>query len=150
MNTQYSQQNKQSGAMLLEALISMLIFMIGILAIVGLQAAAMKNVGDAKFRSEASLLVNQLLGQMMVSNRTLGALQTNFQGPSGAAYTAWLAKVQAPTTGLPGTTGLPPTVTIVPTPSTSTTAPSSQVTVTIFWKAPNEPTHQYIAVAQIS
>lgn len=136
---------KQAGVMLLEALIAVLIFMIGILGIVALQAVAIKNSGDAKYRSEASLLANQLIGQMLVSNKNLAALQANFQSP-GAAYTAWLGNVQAAGTGLPGATA---TVVVAPTTSTSVTTPSSQVTITIFWQAPNEPQHKYTTVAQI-
>lgn len=155
MNTRQSLPNKQAGVMLLEALIAILIFMIGILAIVGLQAAAIKNAGDAKYRSEASLLANQLIGQMLVSDRSsLATLQNNFQSPSGAAYVAWLAQVQSASTGLPGASATPPTVTIVQAASTSTSSPSNQATVTIFWKAPNEPSsapnHQYVAIAQIN
>ena len=144
--------NKQRGVMLLEALIAILIFMIGILAIIGLQAAAIKNAGDAKYRSEASLLANQLIGQMLVSNRSsLAALQGNFQSPSGIAYTAWLAQVTAAGTGLPGASATPPTVNIAQTATTSSTTPSMQATIQIFWQAPNElVNHQYIAVAQIN
>ena len=56
--------------MLLEAFIAILIFSMGILAIVGMQASAVKTSADAKYRSEASLLANELIGQMWVSNRT--------------------------------------------------------------------------------
>lgn len=155
MYMQPSFRKNQAGVMLLEALIGMLIFMIGILAIVGLQAAAIKNAGDAKYRSEASLLANQLIGQILVSNRSsLAVLQNNFQSPGGAAYVAWRNNVQAASTGLPGAAVTPPTVSIAQTVSTSSSAPSNQVTITVFWKAPNEsaaaPNHQFIAVAQIN
>jgi len=96
--------------MLLEALISILIFSIGILAIIGLQAAAVKASSDAKYRSDASLLANQLIGQMWVSNRASATLQTNFQ-TGGVAYTAWLADVQF---ALPLVAANPPTVLIAP------------------------------------
>lgn len=152
MNVATARQfRKQQGAMLLEALIAILIFSMGILAIVGLQATSVKLSGDAKYRSEASLLVNQLIGQMWVSNRTPAALQANFQGGAGnngAAYTAWLTAVQNAQTGLPGSAANPPRVVIVPQVGATTT--SSLVTITIWWQAPNEPfAHNYVAVAQI-
>lgn len=131
--------------MLLEALIAMLIFSMGILAIVGMQASAVKASGDAKFRSDASLVANQLIGQMWVSNRTPATLQANFQGgggTDGAAYTAWLADVQA---ALPGAAANPPTVTV--------NVATSLVTVTVRWIVPGEPAgatpHRYTVVAQI-
>jgi type IV pilus assembly protein PilV len=142
---------KQQGSMLLEALIAILIFSMGILAIVGLQATSVKLSGDAKYRSDASLLVNQLIGQMWVSDRTPATLQANFQGAAGnggAAYTAWLATVQDTQSGLPGTAANPPSVVIVPVAGTTTT--SSLVTITLWWQAPTElSAHSYTAVAQI-
>lgn len=57
----------QQGSVLLEALIAMLIFSFGILAITGLQAAMMRNTADATFRAEAAYVVQQRLGQMLVN-----------------------------------------------------------------------------------
>lgn len=134
---------RQAGAMLLEALIAILIFSMGILAIVGLQAAALKNANDAMYRTNASLLANELIGRMWVSNRTAAALQANFSSPAGAAYVEWAAQVQA---GLPGVTAAAnvPTVNI---------AGNGTVTIGIFWKLPSEPAdmaaHTYVTVAQI-
>jgi type IV pilus assembly protein PilV len=126
--------------MLLEALIAILIFSLGILALVGMQAAAVKNVGEAKYRSEASLLVNKLLGTMWASDRTTATLKTNFE-PGGAGYNAWLASV---TTALPGVGSYPPTVVV---------DPDGIVTIKVSWLAPSAAAgteaHQYTAVAQI-
>jgi type IV pilus assembly protein PilV len=54
----------QKGAILLESLIAMLIFSMGILALVGLQAAMVSNSSDAKYRSVASYLAQQKLGEL--------------------------------------------------------------------------------------
>lgn len=54
----------QQGVILLEALIAILIFSMGILAIVGLQAAMVKNTADAQYRAEASYIAQQALGTM--------------------------------------------------------------------------------------
>lgn len=136
---------RQQGSMLLEAFIAILIFSMGILAIVGMQASAVKSSTDARYRSEASLLVNELIGEMWMSDRTPAILQTSFQGGAGtdgAAYTAWFSKVQAI---LPGAAANPPTVAV----NTAT----SLVTVAILWKPPNEPTaepaHRFNLIAQI-
>ena len=145
---------KQAGSMLLESFIAILIFSMGILAIVGMQASAIKNFTDSRYRSEASQLANELLGQMWVSDRVSPVagdpqpqlqLQTNFQGGlgvDGAAYTAWLANVR---TILPGTTANPPQVTVDPV--------LGVVSLTLFWKAPNEPAtapvHSYTITTQM-
>lgn len=54
----------QSGVALLEALIAVLVFSLGILALVGLQANAMRISTDAKMRIDASNLANQRVGEM--------------------------------------------------------------------------------------
>lgn len=54
----------QQGAILLESLIAMLIFSMGLLALVGLQAAMISNTSDAKYRSLASHLAQQKLGEL--------------------------------------------------------------------------------------
>lgn len=64
MNKPLPGRCKQQGVMLLEALISILIFSIGILAIIGLQAASIKMSSDAKYRSDASLLAGQYVSSM--------------------------------------------------------------------------------------
>lgn len=151
--------NKQAGVMLLEALISILIFSLGILAIVGLQAAAIGSASDAKYRTDASLLANELIGEMWSSDRTQATLQNRFSGingAGGAGYLAWTAKIcpASGTAALPGVcnvVGNMPTVAV--SAVTQTVAPSNIVTITLFWQAPGAApgtgSHQYTAVAQI-
>ena len=57
-------KSAQQGVVLLEALIAILLFSMGILALVGLQAAMIKNTSDSKFRSEASYIAQQRIGVM--------------------------------------------------------------------------------------
>lgn len=133
---------KQNGSVVLEALISILIFSIGILAIVGLQAASIKNVASAKYRTDASLLANQIIGQMWVSDKTNAALITNFSSPAGANYVAWANIVGQ---RLPGVSGVPanaPTIAI---------DANNNATVILFWQAPNETVaHNYTAIAVVT
>ena len=139
----------QAGSMLLEAFIAILIFSMGILAIVGMQASAIKNSTEAKYRSEASLLANQLIGKMWVSNRNPATLQTNFQGGAGTdgpMYTDWHTSWCTSTAPvLPACDAYVPTVSVNPA--------SGLVTVTVFWKGPNEAAsaaaHNYRVIAQI-
>ena len=64
--------NFQQGAVLLEAMIAVVIFSFGILAISGLQAAMMKNTADATYRSEAAYIVQQRIGNMLINPIALG------------------------------------------------------------------------------
>jgi len=129
--TAYSRPNttRQSGVILIEALVAILIFSIGILALVGLQATAIKQSTDARYRTEAAALANELIAEMWVSDRTTATLITNF-ATGGPLYTAWANRVAGV---LPG--GIAPTVTI----DAAGTAIPGRVLVTVQWRAPNEP-----------
>jgi type IV pilus assembly protein PilV len=72
----YLKVNKktQQGAILLESLIAMLIFSMGILALVGLQAAMVSNTSDAKYRSLASHLAQQKLGELWADPTHIAAI----------------------------------------------------------------------------
>lgn len=59
-----STHSSQKGAVLLEALIAVLIFSMGILAIAGLQGAMIQNTSDAKYRSDAAFMAQQQIGAM--------------------------------------------------------------------------------------
>lgn len=161
-------RNSQSGVMLLEALIAILIFSLGILGIVGLQASAVAASRDAKYRTDAALLANELVGQMMSGDRTGTTLQTNFRGSAGFVsatpqsdsgfcadhpatdglnYCIWFNSRVADT--LPGALTNPPLVTVVPgvvgPPKTA-----SVVTITVRWRAPNDAAaHSHIVTIPI-
>lgn len=151
----------QSGVMLLEVLIALLIFALGVLGLVGLQANAIKQSGQAKYRTDATLLANELIGQMWVSDRTFNTLSTAFDSATnGASYAAWKTKVEA---NLPGAGTYPPTVVVTQvaplpdivgtTTTASTRAPSARVTITMRWKAPGEPAadpaHSFVLTNEI-
>jgi len=121
-------KSKQKGVMLLEALIGLLIFSIGILALVGMQATAISQVTDAKYRSEASNLADRMIGEIWA----------NRGGNVPALTTAWASDVS---NVLPNATGAnAPTVVVAGT----------QVTVTVFWQAPgaSNPSN-HIAIAYL-
>lgn len=63
----------QSGMALLEALIGLLVFSVGILAVIGLQASSIRNTTEARSRIEAQGFSNQILGQMWVDRGNLAS-----------------------------------------------------------------------------
>ena len=135
----------QRGAFLLEALIGILIFSLGVLGIVGLQARAIRFTNDAEFRAEAMYLANSLISQMWTDNRS--QLKNKYDSVvGGAGYTAFKAKVH---TALAGATIFPePIVNVdgpLPLPQANS-ATSNVVQVKIFWQMPGDPvslTHNY-------
>ena len=78
----------QSGVVLLEALIAILLFSMGVLAIVGLQATMVKNVADSKYRAEAGYLAQQKIGEMWadVDGKYVPAPSPSQKGHEFAGY----------------------------------------------------------------
>ena len=126
MSRQFSAYQK--GAVLLEAMIALLIFSFGILAISGLQGAMMKNVTNATYRAEASYLVQQMVGNMLI-------------------YPLKLAKGSVPAPSLPG--GV---ISVTPVAGGS----GGRVNISVTWSVPgevdssnNQIVHNYQAVSSI-
>ena len=70
----------QRGVMLVEALVAVLVFIVGVLGIIGLQAKMVTNVSEAKYRSDAAYLANQIVGRMWVDQANLSQYDTTNTG----------------------------------------------------------------------
>lgn len=136
----------QSGVMLLEALIGILIFSLGILAMVGMQTMGIKLATDSRDRAEASNLASQLVGQMWLNRAALASYQYSGTGAAPAALTTWIAQVNA---SLPNAAVNPPIVTVGASPLGASAG--TQTTVTLRWNSPTDSTvHQYVMTAYIN
>ncbi len=62
---------QQNGMVLLEGLIAILIFSVGILGVVGLQAAMVKGAADSQYRIEAGNIAQKRVAQMYVDQNKL-------------------------------------------------------------------------------
>jgi type IV pilus assembly protein PilV len=68
----------QHGVVLLEALIAILLFSMGVLALVGLQGAMIKNTSDANYRAQASFIAQQRIGMIWSDpSNAITYLETN-------------------------------------------------------------------------
>ena len=68
----------QKGVVLIETMVAVLIFSIGVLGIVGLQAAMVKNTADAKFRADAANIAQARIGRMWADPSNLATyVETN-------------------------------------------------------------------------
>jgi type IV pilus assembly protein PilV len=84
---------RQAGSFLLEALIGILVFAVGVLGIVGLQAHSLRVTNESQYRAEAAYLANMLVSEMWADDyRGLKAKYDS--GGGGAAYAAWKTKVK--------------------------------------------------------
>lgn len=118
-----SSRTSQQGAVLLEALISVVIFSFGILALAGLQTVMIKNTDDAKYRAEATFIAQQKLGEIWTNARNFGSL---------ADYVVDEAVTQLPNGN-----------------RTVAVSPERVVTVTVNWQLPGADAHTYSTNARI-
>lgn len=68
----YAANKKEAGSVLLEALIAVVIFSLGTLGMIGLQASLMKNSSLAKERIDASQVANKRIAELWVDRLNLG------------------------------------------------------------------------------
>ena len=121
----------QSGVMLLEALVAILIFSLGIIALLGLQANSIIQVSQAKYRTDASYLANQIIARMWVDQTNLAKYAT--KGYAGRQD--WDTLV---TSTLPAGDG-------------AIDVAGNRVTVTVRWRQPEDTTvRRYQTVATIN
>lgn len=135
------------GFVLIEALVALLIFSFGVLGIVGLQASMTKAQTQSKFRADASLLAQRLIGTMWSDKDTL----VNYNAANCAGHSRcseWAAQVAA---ALPAGT---PTVTVTALPGGTVAATgkviAADVTISIAWTPPNEQQHTFITSSAVA
>lgn len=149
-------QTTQRGMMLLEALMAILIFSLGVLGVVGINALAVSSASDAQYRTEANRYATQMINQIWVSversatatvpgsvvTSSLAAFDHNADGAacSGTATASvnpivnnWVAAVRSAGSGLPGS-GENMQQIITKTGA----GEMNEVTVTVCWQAPSD------------
>lgn len=147
MPSRLQHRTAQQGSILLEGLIAILIFSIGILAIVGLHASAIKTVSDAQYRLEASLYAERIVSLMWADVPNISTYA--YPGGTATALTPWLANIGTlPGVNVQGNVNAP-TITVAGNAANGWT-----VTVNVFWQAPgataNEGRHNFRSVSYIS
>ncbi len=118
-------RSAQRGVVLLEAMIAILLFSMGVLAIVGLQATMIKNTADSKYRADAGYIAQQRIGVI-------------WSDPDNAA--TYIENNTDISALLPGGT------------RTVTQPVTGQFTVTITWQQPGagETQHNFTTTARIA
>lgn len=147
-------RHAQSGVSLLESMLAILIFSVGILALVALQSTSVKATTESKFRGDAGFLASRLIAQMWTDVTNLTQYRHNDGGADcafgGAAsgygpMTAWLGDLQA---ALPGATAATVQVVVVQNPLG---ADHNRVAINICWQPPGaDAPRKYSTVTQIN
>jgi type IV pilus assembly protein PilV len=143
-------QRQTAGFALIEVLVAVLLFAIGILGLVGLQASMTNAQTDSKVRADAANLVDELATVMWteLGMQANAANLANFSTSGCAANArcgAWLTKLGK---ALPGGT-----LTDLSLSNAADTwdADHGSVTVTLSWKLPNsDADHKYVATFNVA
>jgi type IV pilus assembly protein PilV len=108
----------QTGVALIEVMVSLLIFSLGVLGMVAMQGKAISYAVDAEDRSRAALLANEIVAAMWLEGTDNPSIKTG-----------WIARVKNPAvSGLPNADD----------PTVETDADTKITTVTITWRAPSK------------
>jgi type IV pilus assembly protein PilV len=156
------ERRRQEGMTLIESMIAILLFSMGILALVGMYGVATSRTSDSQYRIEASNYANRIIGHIWADvDRSTAATLTNtllaFQhrpGGGGCAFsgsaspnaevTQWVNDITAAGSGLPGADDTMQQILV-------DTANANRVTVTVCWRAPTDSaTHRHVVVANIN
>lgn len=117
-------KSAQHGVVLIEAMIAILIFSVGVLGIVGMQAAMIKNASDSKYRADAAYVAQRYIGETWANNSVLPAV--------------------------PDISGLLPNG-VLNAGVSNVTPIGFQLTVTVRWQQPGEDArHTYTTIASIA
>lgn len=123
-----------AGFVLLEALVALLVFSLGVLGVVGLQASMTRAQTTAKFRADAAYLASESLGLMWADISNLDKYATD-ACESYVPCNDWKTKVA---TQLPSGTI-----------AVTVDSASGDVTVAVGWTQPGGDVHQYLASTSV-
>jgi type IV pilus assembly protein PilV len=143
MNT--SRSRRQRGFMLLEALVAIVIFSIGVLGLVGLQASMTKTQTGSKYRADAALLSQRLIGNMWVDRSGLNNYDTGGNCGGNARCSQWLAEVASTLPSGEATVD----VTALPGGTVGASVLAAEVTVEIRWTPPGEEQHRFTTISAV-
>lgn len=146
-------KRKQGGVLLIEVLVAVLLFAVGIVGMVKAMGVSQVAQADAQSRSEAANFASVIVQRMrvMADNSSAAAYATSLEGfrhqvttngpcafsgtPSAnATVTSWVSDVTTGAAHLPGSTAAMQQVLVDTTAGTG----YNKVTVTICWQGPND------------
>jgi len=127
--------SRTAGSALIESLLALVVFSVGLLSLLVLLTSALKQSDNARYRSEASLLASDLIGQMWAGDRSLKSLRQRFDSASDE-YQRWLVRVQATLPGLATDRNQPELL----------IDDSRIITLTLHWQAPSDTEQRQLVV----
>jgi type IV pilus assembly protein PilV len=111
----------ERGSTLIEVLIAVLLFSVGVIGLVRLLGAAMRETGEIEYRAQAAEIADELVGQMWVDRTNL------------ASYVVTDAALAA-----------------LPAGTQTVAVNGNIVTVTITWQPPGSPARNHVTLATLA
>lgn len=143
MKIRHNNISGQTGAAMIEALIAILIFAIGVLGLLATQATGIQATSDVRNRAEATTIATEIAGDMWAapptSPATLDSLYSGTYSASSNDTHTWSLRVSSL---------LPNGSTIVSVPDT-TGAPDA-VRIVVNWRVPGQDSHSYTMDTRIN
>jgi type IV pilus assembly protein PilV len=131
---------KQRGFALLDALVSIAIFGIGITGLAGLQATLLAQNTQSSYRVQAAAFANSLVGVALADVSNLSCYAGTIGCGSSAASGVLATWRQEVLSTLPGAVDTPPQLEL---------GNDGMFTIRLFWKLPREDvTHNYVLTTQ--
>jgi type IV pilus modification protein PilV len=144
---------KQAGMLLIEVMVAVLLFIVGIMGMVKAMGVSQVAQADAQNRSEAANFASVIVQRMrvMVDNSSAANYKTSLEAfrhrvttdaacsfsgavSGNAAVTSWVNDVRTGTGRLPGSTTAMQQILV----DTTDTTGFNKVTVTVCWQGPND------------
>lgn len=129
------------GFLLVEALVSVLIFALGVMALIGAQANTLILTSDIQTRAEIAHFADAYLGRMWGAGLNVAQLRERFGSGAGAEFDEFRTKVQS---AIPQAQA--PVIIVQPNAALSN---SAQVTIFVQWQDTKGTSHNYTEVASI-
>lgn len=123
------------GSALIESLLAIFVFSVGLLALLALLTATLKESDNARYRSEASLLATDLVSRMWSGERSLQSLRQRFT-PAADEYQRWLDRVRSTLPGIADDKNLPELL----------IDDERTITLTLHWQAPSDTQQHHLVV----
>ena len=141
MSDKANRIHHQRGSSLLEGLLAILLFSIGLLSLLMLLSATLIESSNARYRIEASLLISDLVSHMWIGDHSLNGLKTRFADTTSNDYQSWFTSVSNRLPGVSAKSNAPQI----------TIDDARNVTVNIRWQIPGDSTsHQMIVQTLIT
>ncbi len=131
----------QRGSSLLEGLLAIILFSMGLLSLLMLLSATLIESSNARYRIEASLLINDLVSHMWIGDHSLNGLKTRYADTTSTDYQSWFTSVSNRLPGVSAKTNTPQI----------TIDDARNVTVNLRWQVPGDSnSHQMIVQTLIT